>query len=267
MGRNACDDAFAWADREPGRVLFAVQADSAWQPVPAAQFASRVDAVAAGLVATGISPGDRVGLIAPTCLDWLVCDFSIWAAGAVTVPIYETSSIEQIHWQLSDSGAVAVFAGNEQLAEAVRASKPAKVKATWRMDAGGLDAVASAGQSLATRQVASRRAAVTAETLATIVYTSGTTGRAKGCMISHGNLTQAVRGDVFACLYASIVIYECFHDRLLGMSTALSSSMTFAPAWLTGSGSNALRSYAQTIPPPCSDPADASECLSIAGIE
>jgi len=198
MGGNACDDAFAWADREPGRVLFAVQADSAWRPVLAAEFASRVRTVAAGLLATGISPGDRVGLIGATSLDWLVCDFSIWAAGAVTVPIYETSSIEQIHWQLSDSGAVAVFAGNEQLAEAVRASKPAKVKAIWRMEAGDLDGLVSAGQSVATEKVASRRAAVTAETLATIVYTSGTTGRSKGCMISHGNLTEAVRVIVAA---------------------------------------------------------------------
>jgi len=196
MGVNACDDVFGWADRDPGRAMFAVQADGGWQPVTAAQFAGRVGAVAAGLIASGIGPGDRVGLMAATSLEWAVCDFAIWAAGAVTVPIYETSSAEQIDWQLRDSGAVAVFAGNGQLAEAIRSVQPAKVEAIWRLDDGGLDALARAGQGAGAGEVACRRAAVTAETLATIVYTSGTTGRSKGCMISHGNLTEAVRATI-----------------------------------------------------------------------
>ena len=196
MGANACDDVFGWADRDPGRAMFAAQADGRWQPVTAAQLAGRVGAVAAGLSAAGITPGDRVGLMAPTSLEWAICDFAIWAAGAVTVPIYETSSAEQIDWQLSDSGAVAVFAGNARLAEAIRGARPAKVEAIWQLDAGGLDALVRAGQSVEAGEVARRRAAVTAETLATIVYTSGTTGRAKGCMISHGNLTEAVRAII-----------------------------------------------------------------------
>ena len=196
MGANACDDVFGWADRDPGRAMFAARADGGWQPVTAAQFAGRVGAVAAGLIATGIRPGDRVGVMAPTSLEWVICDFAIWAAGAVTVPIYETSSAEQIDWQLSDSGAVAVFAGNTRLAEAIRAAQPAKVEAIWQLDTGGLDALARAGQGAAAGEVARRRAAVTAETLATIVYTSGTTGRAKGCMISHGTLTEAVRAII-----------------------------------------------------------------------
>ena len=196
MGANACDDVFGWADRDPGRAMFAVQAGGGWQPVTAAQLAGRVGAVAAGLIATGIRPGDRVGLMAPTSLEWAICDFAIWAAGAVTVPIYETSSAEQIDWQLSDSGVVAVFAGNGRLAEAIRGAQPAKVEAIWRLDAGGLDALTRAGQSVEAGEVARRRAAVTAGTLATVVYTSGTTGRSKGCMISHGNLTEAVRAII-----------------------------------------------------------------------
>jgi len=140
MGANTCDDVFGWADRDPSRAMFAVQADGTWQPVTAAQFAGRVGVVAAGLVVTGISPGDRVGLMAATSFDWVVCDFAIWAAGAVTVPIYETSSAEQIGWELNDSGAVAVFAGNAQLADAIRRAQPAKVEAIWQLDAGGLHA-------------------------------------------------------------------------------------------------------------------------------
>src|SRR5450631_732953 len=196
MGANACDDVFGWADRDPGRVMFAVQGDGAWQPVTAARFAGRVEAVAAGLIAAGIRPGDRVGLMAPPSLDWAVCDFAIWAAGAVTVPIYETSSVEQIGWELGDSGAVAVFAGTGQLAEAIHDALPAKVEVVWRLDADGLDVLARTGQGVAAGEVARRRAAVTAETLATIVYTSGTTGRPRGCMISHGNLTEAVRAVI-----------------------------------------------------------------------
>jgi long-chain acyl-CoA synthetase len=129
MGANACDDVFGWAERDPGRAIFAAQADGGWQPVTAAQFASQVGAVAAGLIASQIRTGDRVGLMAPTSLEWAVCDFAIWAAAAVTVPIYETSSVEQIEWELRDSGAVAVFAGTARLAEAIHRTQPAKVEA------------------------------------------------------------------------------------------------------------------------------------------
>ena len=193
MGENTCDDVFDWAARDPDRAMFAVPAGGTWQPVTAEQFAGRVTAVAAGLIAEGIGPGDRVGLMAAASLEWVVCDFAIWAAGAVTVPVYETSSVKQISWELDDSGAVAVFAGNAQLADAIRRAQPAKVEVVWRLDDGGLDMLARAGQGVTAVEVARRRGAVTAGMLATIVYTSGTTGQPKGCMISHGNLAEAVR--------------------------------------------------------------------------
>jgi long-chain acyl-CoA synthetase len=193
MGENACDDAFDWAARDKGRVLFSAKADGAWRPVTAEQFAGRVASVAAGLIAGGIAPGDRVGLMAATSLEWVVCDFAIWTAGAVTVPVYETSSVEQISWELGDSGAVAVFAGNAQFADAIRRAQPARVEAVWQLDDGGLDALAGAGLGVTAEELARRRAAVTSQMPATIVYTSGTTGRPKGCVISHGNLTEAVR--------------------------------------------------------------------------
>jgi long-chain acyl-CoA synthetase len=197
MGENACDDVFGWAAREPERVTFARQAGREagreWAPVTAAEFAGRVAAVAAGLIAEGIQPGDRIGLLAATSLDWVTCDFAIWAAGAVTVPVYETSSPDQIRWELGDSGAVGVFAGNARHAGAVRRAAPAKVETIWELDSGGLGRLAEAGKRVAPEEVTKRRGAVTSASVATIVYTSGTTGRPKGCAITHGNLTEAMR--------------------------------------------------------------------------
>jgi long-chain acyl-CoA synthetase len=197
MGENACDDVFGWAAREPGRVTFARQAGKEaggdWVPVTAAEFAGRVAAVAAGLVAEGVQPGDRVGLLAAASLDWVTCDFAIWAAGAVTVPVYETSSPDQVRWELDDSGAVAVFAGSARHAETVRRAAPAKVETIWELDSGGLGKLAEAGRQVPPEEITKRRGAVTSESVATIVYTSGTTGRPKGCVITHGNLTEAVR--------------------------------------------------------------------------
>ena len=89
MGGNACDDVFDWAARDPGRAMFAVKAGGIWRPVTAKEFAGRVAGVAVGLIAAGIVPGDRIGLMSATSLDWVVCDLAIWAAGAVTVPVYE----------------------------------------------------------------------------------------------------------------------------------------------------------------------------------
>ena len=196
MGENACDDVFDWAARDPGRVTFS-QAHGGWAPVTAREFASRVAAVAAGLIAERIRPGDRIGLMAAPSLEWAICDFAIWAAGAVTVPIYETSSVEQIRWILGDCGAVAVFAGTASLADSVRRAQAATVEAVWVLDR-DLDLLADAGAGVTPGELLERRGAVAAGTLATVVYTSGTTGQPKGCMISHGNLAGAVRAMLAA---------------------------------------------------------------------
>jgi long-chain acyl-CoA synthetase len=193
MSASAADDVFDWADRDPGRAMYSREVDGTWLPVTAGEFAGRVAEVAAGLIAAGIQAGDRVGLMSSASLDWAVCDFAIWAAGAVTVPVYETSSAEQVRWVLSDSGAVAVFAENALRAAVIRQAQVATVEAVWILDAGALDRLARSGAQVSAEEVLKRRSAVTSAMPATIVYTSGTTGRPKGCVLSHGNLTAAVR--------------------------------------------------------------------------
>ena len=159
-----------------------------WQEVTAGQFRAEVTALARGIIGAGIEPGDRVGLMSRTRYEWTLIDYAIWAAGAVTVPVYETSSAGQVGWILADSAARAVFAEtgrHEQIISGVRGSLPG-LEHVWMIDA--LDVLASGGAHIGGEQLDQRRAARTAADLATIVYTSGTTGRPKGCQLTHGNL-------------------------------------------------------------------------------
>lgn len=189
---NATDDIFERAARDPDHRAFGRKVGGVWQSLSSKEFAEQVTALAAGLIAVGIRPGDRVALLSATRFEWMLTDFAIWTAGAVTVPIYETSSLEQVRWILSDSGAVAVFVADEHLAAVVDAAGVASVRWVWQFGS-ALDELVFGGRHIAADEVAQRRRGVTAASLATIVYTSGTTGRPKGCMISHGSLVAAVR--------------------------------------------------------------------------
>ncbi len=178
------------AASSPDAVVFTRKVDGGWSPVTAKEFDHEVRALAAGLIATGVGPGDRVGLMSKTRYEWTLCDYAIWSAGAVTVPIYETSSAEQVQWNLGDSGAVAIIlesAAHQASFEEVRGELPG-VTGVWQIDAGGLHDLAAAGQETPETELDARRATVTTSSLATIIYTSGTTGRPKGCELTHGNL-------------------------------------------------------------------------------
>ncbi len=207
-GVNAADDIFERAARDPGHLAFSRKTGGSWQPVTSEEFAGQVIAVAAGLIAVGIQPGDRIALLSATCFEWVVCDFAIWTAGAVTVPVYETSSVDQIRWILSDSGAVAVFIGNAHLSAAVQRADVASIARLWQLDAGALDELALAGRDIPADRVAERRRGVTAGMLATIVYTSGTTARPKGCPLSHGNLVAEARNVARAAGIGEHVLNE-----------------------------------------------------------
>ena len=181
----------------PYHAAFARKVDGAWRTVTSREFAAQVTALAAGLIAAGVEVGDRIAVMSGTRYEWMLCDFAIWTAGAVSVPVYETSSPAQVAWILRDSGAVAVFVENQKYAALVEEAGAPSVRHVWLMDRGLTDLVAQ-GRSVTAGVVEQRRSGIRADTLATIVYTSGATGQPKGCMISHGNLVAEVRSVALA---------------------------------------------------------------------
>jgi long-chain acyl-CoA synthetase len=186
---NLSDLVVRTAERTPHRVVFARPVQGRWQDVTAAEFAADVEQVARGLVAAGVEPGDRVALMSHTRYEWTLVDFAIWTAGAVTVPIYETSSAEQVAWILGDSGAVACVVETPEHAAAVTSVRGelSQLRDVWQIDAGGLDDVIAAGADVDAPTLEERRRSVGPDDLATLIYTSGTTGRPKGCELTHKN--------------------------------------------------------------------------------
>jgi long-chain acyl-CoA synthetase len=186
---------------------------SGWRDVTAEQFRDEVTALAKGLIAAGVSPGDRVALMSRTRYEWTLVDYAIWAAGAVTVPIYETSSAEQVEWILSDSGASAAFAETQAHADAIRQAGVAAVQNVWLIEGPDGTVAGPDGAGVTDEQLEQHRTARKAADLATIIYTSGTTGRPKGCQITHGNLLSDVRNAVEGSL---VEVFE-----IAGSSTLL----------------------------------------------
>ena len=179
----------------PNRALFAVPDGSGWRDITAAQFHEQVIALAKGLVAAGIEPGDKVGFIARTTYDWTLVDFALFFAGAVMVPIYETSSSSQIAWNLADSGAVACIVESEDHAarlEEVRGDLPL-IRSVWAMHAGDLDRMVSEGTGVEDDEIERRRNLANGDDIATLIYTSGSTGRPKGCVLTHSNFVELSR--------------------------------------------------------------------------
>ena len=171
--------------------------DGQWRGMDWPQLAARVRGVAAGLIALGIQPGDRVALMSNTRVEWTVADLAILSAGAVTVPLYETSSVEQCAWILSDSGAKAAIVASADQAKQMDAAREGAANqddfGVFVLDDGGLDALAERGDTNTAEQVAQRVAATTSDDHASVIYTSGTTGNPKGCLLTHGNVLSTAR--------------------------------------------------------------------------
>ncbi|MSO27566.1 MAG: long-chain fatty acid--CoA ligase [Candidatus Nanopelagicales bacterium] len=203
------------AEQVPDRVVFSVPRGAAWVGITAKQFSDEVKAIAKGIIANGIEHGQRIGIMSRTRYDWALMDYAVWYAGATSVPIYETSSAEQVQWILSDSGAVAVFLETHKhkaVFDQVAVEIP-NVTRIWVLDDGILDELKSAGRDVSDEELESRRASLNPASIATIIYTSGTTGRPKGCMLTHRNLMfevdNVVQGldDVFLVAGSSTLLF------------------------------------------------------------
>jgi long-chain acyl-CoA synthetase len=184
---NTADFVFERAASRPDSVALKRRVDGEWGDVTAQQFADEVTAVAKGLISAGVGAGERVAVMSKTRYEWTVADFALFTVGAVVVPIYETSSAEQVEWILSDSGASGVFvetAEHAAVVESVRASAPDLVH-VWKFDDDALGTLVAAGSEVSDDDVTKRRGAVALDDLASIIYTSGTTGRPKGCELTH----------------------------------------------------------------------------------
>jgi len=201
-----------------------------WVHISAKEFETEVRAAAKGLVAAGIQAGDRVGLMARTRYEWSILDFAIWSAGAVVVPIYETSSVEQVQWILGDSEATGVIvetSAHRALVDSVRHATPALAH-IWNIEDGAIRHLTEGGAGVSDEEIDRRRSTLTPDSLATIIYTSGTTGRPKGCEVTHSNfLSEAsnvskAAGDLFYAADGSTLLFlplAHVFGRMIGVGT------------------------------------------------
>jgi len=212
---NLTDHILENATQAPNQVVFSIPRGDAWVGVTAAEFLTQVKAVAKGIIANGIQAGDRIAVMSRTRYEWTLVDYAIWYAGCISVPVYETSSAEQVQWILSDSGAVALFCerhANKTVFEEVAVDLP-DVTRVWVFDDGGIDTLTRAGVDVSDQELEARRVSIQPDTLATIIYTSGTTGRPKGCMLTHKNfmfeVDNVVQGlpDVFLSTNSSTLLF------------------------------------------------------------
>ncbi|MFC8190391.1 AMP-dependent synthetase/ligase [Cellulomonas sp. NPDC057328] len=186
--RLARDPQGVFAERQTGL-------GGAWQPVTVQAFVAEVTAVAKGLVASGVQPGDRVAIMSRTRYEWTLVDFAVWAAGGVGVPVYETSSADQVRWIASDSGvraAVVETPAHAAVVAQVRDDLP-DLDEVLVLDEGALTTLVQRGADVTDEEVERRWRATRAADLATVIYTSGTTGRPKGVELTHGNFVELTR--------------------------------------------------------------------------
>lgn len=168
------------------------QQDGPWIPLTAREFDAEVVAVAKGLAARGVEPGDRVGIMSRTRYEWSLLDWAVWAAGAVPVPLYETSSAEQVLWILTDADVsllVVESGAHAAVVDEVRADAP-HLRELLVIDDGAIDALVTGGADVSDDEIARRRGLASLTDVSTIIYTSGTTGRPKGVELTHGNFYE-----------------------------------------------------------------------------
>ncbi|WIB44077.1 long-chain fatty acid--CoA ligase [Curtobacterium sp. MCLR17_058] len=180
----------------PDRPILAQRHGDTWTTFTAAEILARVRGIAKGFVAAGLEPGAHVAILSRTRLEWTLVDFAVWTAGLVSVPVYETSSPDQVRWILSDSESVAIIVEQEEHARRVASIAPdlPSLGQHWTIDGGGLDDLTRLGEDVTDDELDARTANVHGHDDATIIYTSGSTGRPKGCVLRHDNFTATVEG-------------------------------------------------------------------------
>jgi len=198
---NTTDLLVARLAATPEAPLFALPAaDGGWTDVSTAEFHRQVVALAKGLIAAGIQPGEKIGFMCKTRYEWTLVDFATWFAGAVLVPIYETSAPAQLQFNLADSGATALIVESADYFakfDEVRSELPLVTK-VWQLQLGALDKLVAGGTAVTDETVETRRSAAVGKDLATIIYTSGSTGRPKGCVLTHSNFVELSRNAAVA---------------------------------------------------------------------
>ncbi|MFG2500166.1 AMP-dependent synthetase/ligase [Streptomyces sp. NPDC048441] len=196
--------------------------DGKWRDVTAADFADEVLAVAKGLIAEGLAPGDRLAIMARTTYEWTLLDFAGWAAGLVTVPVYPTSSAYQTRWILQDSGAVALAVETAELASSLgpERDRMPDLEHLWSFEKGDVRRLAELGRQaeISDAEVEGRRGELGPDSVATLIYTSGTTGRPKGCVLTHGNFFAEVDNAI-----------ELLHPVFKSVSEEPASTLLFLP--------------------------------------
>ncbi|MFJ3924703.1 AMP-dependent synthetase/ligase [Streptomyces sp. NPDC090022] len=183
------DVVFQHARQDPDRVVLGRKSGEAWRDVTSGQLCAEVLALAKGLLAQGVGFGERVAVMARTRYEWTLFDFALWAIGAQPVPVYPSSSAEQVYWILHDSGCVACLVEDEDQAMTVGSvvDRLPHLRRLWQLDAGAVEQLEADGRVVSEDVVHRHRSAVTPDAVATVIYTSGTTGRPKGCVLTHGN--------------------------------------------------------------------------------
>ncbi|MFJ9726896.1 AMP-dependent synthetase/ligase [Streptomyces sp. NPDC101209] len=217
---SIADLPFTNAAEAPDAVVLRRRGPDTWQPVTAAAFARDVTAAAKGLIAAGLEPGGRVAVMSRTRYEWTVLDFAIWAAGGQTVPVYATSSADQVDWIVRDSGARFAVTETAQNTATVATGTaghetPPRV---WELDAGALADLTALGRDVPDEEVTKRRTALTPTAVATLCYTSGTTGRPKGCVLTHANLHAEAANTV-----------ELLHPIFKEVTHQTASTLLFLP--------------------------------------
>jgi long-chain acyl-CoA synthetase len=215
------DSVFATALAQPDLAALSRRTeDGGWQTVTAAEFRDEVVAIAKGLLHQGVRFGDRVALMSRTRYEWTVLDYALWTIGAQPVPVYPTSSAEQVRWILADSQAVACVVEHEDHAMTVGSVVEGlpQLRSIWQLDSGALRALALAGRGVPDELVERHRQAVTPQSTATVIYTSGTTGRPKGCVLSHANFFAETDNVV-----------ERYHDVFTNKASEQPATLLFLP--------------------------------------